>query len=102
MTLLPRQISTFSQLIPALPMKISTKREISDRGKAAFWNEIDDLIERFHQNKIKLLPNSKNPPHYRLNNGPDRGYNAVTFYDRNYTVPNHRRKFPTLPPYPYG
>ena len=34
---------------------------LSSKGKEAFWYEIDDLIARFDVNKVKLLPNPKNP-----------------------------------------
>ena len=35
---------------------------LSSKGKAYFWMELDELIERYEANKIKLLPNPKNPP----------------------------------------
>ena len=38
------------------------KGGLSTKGKRAFWNELDELIQRFDINKIKLLPNPKNPP----------------------------------------
>ena len=34
----------------------------SRKGRIAFRQELDNLIERFDMNKIKLLPNPKNPP----------------------------------------
>ena len=36
---------------------------LSPKGKSKFWWEIDDLLERFEKNKIKLLPTPKNPQH---------------------------------------
>ena len=38
---------------------------LSIKGKQAFWWELDNLIYRFEDNKVKLLPNPKNPPHKR-------------------------------------
>ena len=35
---------------------------LSAKGKRAFWLELDELLEKFNDNKIKLLPNPKNPP----------------------------------------
>ena len=34
-------------------------------GKDAFWSEMDHLLRRFDLEKIKLLPNPKNPPRNR-------------------------------------
>ena len=42
----------------------SHKGDLSDKGKLAYWLEIDDLIHRFNTDKIKLLPNLKNPSKY--------------------------------------
>ena len=36
------------------------KGRLSTKGKAAFWYEMDDLLERFDKKQIKLLPNPKN------------------------------------------
>ena len=36
--------------------------QLSTKEKRSFWHEIDDLLRRFHLDKIKLLPNPKNPP----------------------------------------
>ena len=36
--------------------------KLSKKGKNLFWMEIDNLLEKFHNDKIKLLPNPKNPP----------------------------------------
>ena len=36
-------------------------------GKQEFWAELDELIEKFHIDKIKLLPNPKNPPRRKQN-----------------------------------
>ena len=36
--------------------------KLSPKGKDEFWLELDNLIERFDNNKLKLLPNPKNPP----------------------------------------
>ena len=33
---------------------------LSTKGKEAYWAEIDDLLDRFDRNKVKLLPNIKN------------------------------------------
>ena len=33
------------------------KGNLSEKGKTAFWEEIDDLLYRFDDNGIKLLPN---------------------------------------------
>ena len=41
---------------------------LSPTGKTHFWQEVDDLIERFNIRKMKLLPNLKNQtkvPHFR-------------------------------------
>ena len=38
---------------------------LSIHGKSNFWQELDGLMERFNKNKIKLLPNPKNPPQPR-------------------------------------
>ena len=35
---------------------------LSIKGKNNFWWELNDLIERFELNKVKLLPNPKNSP----------------------------------------
>ena len=35
---------------------------LSPAGKHEFWWELDELINRFDLNKIKLMPNPKNPP----------------------------------------
>ena len=34
---------------------------LTSKGKTCFWWEVDDLIERFKMDKVKLLPNPKNP-----------------------------------------
>ena len=36
--------------------------DFSLNGKSCFWNEVDELLERFDRIKIKLLPNPKNQP----------------------------------------
>ena len=41
------------------------KGMLSQKGKMAFSYEIDELIEKFCKNKVKLLPNPKNPPRSR-------------------------------------
>ena len=33
------------------------KGNLSTKGKTAFWHEIDDLLDRFDRDKVKLLPN---------------------------------------------
>ena len=38
------------------------KGELSPKGKSEFWSKIDDLIDRFYADKVKLLPNQKNSP----------------------------------------
>ena len=38
---------------------------LSAKGKRAFWLELDELLEKFNDNKIKLLPNPKNLPHQK-------------------------------------
>ena len=35
---------------------------LSAKGKRSFWLELDDLIDRFERNKVKLLPNPKHVP----------------------------------------
>ena len=35
---------------------------LSLSGKHEFWLELDELIDHFQHNKVKLLPNPKNPP----------------------------------------
>ena len=39
---------------------------LSLKGKAEFWLELDGPLERFNINKIRLLPNPKNPPRTRV------------------------------------
>ena len=36
------------------------KGNLSLKGKHDFWWELDDLIDRFEANRVKLLPNPKN------------------------------------------
>ena len=38
---------------------------LSIKGKKSFLLELDDLLQRFDLDKIKLLPNPKNPPRNR-------------------------------------
>ena len=47
------------------PQHFDHKRNLSPAGKKEFWREVDELINRFDLDKIKLLPNPKNPPHSR-------------------------------------
>ena len=35
---------------------------LSSKGRKSFWLEIDELLQRFDTDKIKLWPNPKNPP----------------------------------------
>ena len=35
------------------------KGELSVKGQCAFWYEVDDLLERFDHNEVKLLPNTR-------------------------------------------
>ena len=39
-----------------------SQRRLSIAGKRNFWMEIDELIQKFDLDKIKLRPNPKNPP----------------------------------------
>ena len=67
---------------------------LSLKGKTDFWIKIDDLLHRFDLNKVKLLPNLKNPPHHR--NVHCRSRNPSTDRMDNY---DRGRKLPTPPPY---
>ena len=40
----------------------NSKGSLSDRDRTAFWQELDDLTYRFDTDRVKLLPNLKNPP----------------------------------------
>ena len=44
--------------------------KLSEKGKHAYLREMDELIERFDLNKIKLLPNPKAPSATRVNHNP--------------------------------
>ena len=75
------------------------------KGKCNFWLEIDDLIQHFDFNKVKLRPNPKNPPWQRPCNshsgncGRLHAHRGNTFHERLENQP--RRKLPTLPPHHY-
>ena len=64
------------------------KGHLSRKGKACFWWELDDLIEHFESNKVKLLPNPKNPPKYhrfaRRLDTPRRSNSNASKKHRNY------------------
>ena len=76
---------------------------LSDRGKTAFWNELNDLIQRFEHHKVKLLPNPKNPPkskslqHHHQNHqfSPSDWVHHTHHHDDH----NGMRKLPTPPPH---
>ena len=34
-------------------------RNLSEKGKSTFWDEINDLLERFNEGKVKLVPNQR-------------------------------------------
>ena len=76
---------------------------LSVKGKGNFWLEMDDLIQHFDFNKIKLLPNPKNPPRQRPCNSHSgdcsrlHAHRGNTFHDRPNDQP--RRKLPTPPPH---
>ena len=46
------------------------------KGKCKFWLELDDLIQKFDSDRIKLLPNPKNPPKKKCD-----GISTVTHFD---------------------
>ena len=63
------------------------KGALSQKGKEEFWMELDDLIQRFDVNKVKLLPNPKNPPRVReldaqQRNDPHSSYNYPKMFNR--------------------
>ena len=61
---------------------------LSPKGKECFWWELDDLIERFNIDKVKLLPNPKNPPQFNHGNRNNK---------RRRETPQKKRKLPTPP-----
>ena len=61
---------------------------LSSKGKHYFWMELDDLLERLDKNKIKLLPNPKNPPGTSTRRKPNN-------QDRD---GRNQRRLPTPPP----
>ena len=60
--------------------------KLSQKGKKALWYEIDDLLQRFDMDKVKLLPNPKNPPKQAQNQSP-RGATSSFFQENR----QHRR-----------
>ena len=70
---------------------------LSKAGKVMFWQELDDLIYRFDANKVKLLPNPKNPPSTKHNNTSRKPkpnwFTAQRNYNRNkqQRSPRHNR-----------
>ena len=63
--------------------------KLSIKGKRAFWREIDDLIQRFEENRIKLLPNPKNPLARQYQQ--DRSYNRMLTSDNNRVNPRQEQ-----------
>ena len=67
---------------------------LSQKGKNALWMEIDDLIERFDSDAVKLLPTPKNTGlkyNYRnFNRGPDQTRNRVPGYNRQLNIKDSR------------
>ena len=59
--------------------------KLLQKGKEEYWWELDDLLQRFDLNRIKLLPNPKNPPGKRFRDNQHQGFDD---YDR---------KYPSLP-----
>ena len=42
------------------PEHFTKEGKLSEKGRSAFWHEIDDLFERFDLHDVKLLPNPVN------------------------------------------
>ena len=55
------------------PEHFDDKGRLSEKGRNAFWFEINDLLERFDKNEVKLLPNPiaprNNPTTFRRRRG---------------------------------
>ena len=75
---------------------------LSIQGKRSFWYELDALIQKFDFDKVKLLPNPKNPPGFRKPGKTTCDHQ----YNKNQMYPNYNdhskwpreRKLPTPPP----
>ena len=63
--------------------------KLSIKGKRAFWREIDDLIQCFEENCVKLLPNPKNPLARQYQQ--DRSYNRMLTSDNNRVNPRQEQ-----------
>ena len=69
---------------------------LSSKGKAYFWMELDELLEHFQANKVKLLPNPKNPPRSHTHQKQSRNQ-AGRFNQNNCRTHEECRKLP-IPP----
>ena len=69
---------------------------LSPKGKKEFWYELDDLIDRFDCDKVKLLPTPKVMSKVRKT----MGFQSAHQHQRHVGAHDfqHRRKLPTPPP----
>ena len=63
--------------------------DLSMKGKEDFWWELHELIQKFDLDKIKLLPNPKNPPKQLAAHGQDHRHNDWSSHDQS---DYHRRR----------
>ena len=61
------------------PDHFTHEGELSEKGHLAFWKELDNLVDRFDNKKIKLLPT---PPHTSQFNPNAAKFNFLNSYDR--------------------
>ena len=54
---------------------------LSSRGKEEFWLELDNLLERFEKDKVKLKPN----PHHKPRLQPQTAPSTIPYDDRYFT-----------------
>ena len=75
---------------------------LSIRRKTSFWYELDNLIERFDRDKVKLKPTPKNPPAKPKQPAYDAYYTSgntpSTSHQRRKHTPNFNRCTPTKNP----
>ena len=74
---------------------------LSARGKKSFWLEMDELLEKFDIDKIKLLPNPKNLPKWNSRKPSVAGssYKGTRFIQHSHPHDGRHRKLLTPPPY---
>ena len=71
------------------PQHFEASGALSTKGKLAFWWEVDELIERFEMNKVKLLPRINN--NTNTNNGDydhtsqHRTFQNTTYHNDNFS-----------------